>query len=49
MNVDTSTVLGVTFVLILVAIMINKPDATSAIIRNLAEGYSTAVNAFPVK
>jgi hypothetical protein len=49
MKFDTSTILGATALIVLIAVMLRNPDGTARIIRGLAEGYSTAVNAFPLQ
>lgn len=43
------TIVGWTFVVILVAVMLRDSEGTSRIIKALAEGYQTGVKAFPIE
>ena len=46
MQVNTQTILGVTFVLVALVVMLNNAQGTNTIIGALAEGYERAVGAF---
>ena len=48
MRFDTTTLLGATFVVIILAIMLNRYQATNAILGSLADAYRTGVQTFPI-
>lgn len=48
MKFDTTTVLGVTAIIVILAIMLNRYQATNAILGQLADSYRTAVQTFPI-
>jgi len=48
MRFDTTTVLGATAIIVILAIMLNRYQATNSILSQLAESYRTAVTSFPI-
>lgn len=49
MNINTQTILGVTFVLIALYLMLANADGTNNILRQLAASYSEAVRALQAR
>jgi hypothetical protein len=45
MNENVQRILGITFVVVLVTIMLNNSSGTNSIIKQLAESYGEAVRA----
>ena len=48
MKFDTTTLLGATAVIVILAIMLNRYQATNSIISQLAQSYREAVQTFPI-
>ena len=49
MTFNTSTLLGATAIIIIIAIMFRDSEGTSRIIRALSDSYVNAVSAFPIQ